>query len=65
MSDIEEFNISSPLVNFGFRKKNHTLHLKEGESIIIRKNIGTFWHRKYIRKAYTLKDGKVKVTVLV
>ena len=64
MSDISEFNIGGSLLGFGFKRKDSRIRLQEGETIIIKKNIGTFWHREYIRKALTLQDGKVIVQVL-
>ena len=61
MSDISDFRVGTPLVGIGVKRKDTTLRLTEGETIIIKKNIGSFWKPKYVRKALTLKDGKVEV----
>jgi len=61
--DISEIHFGTILFNFGI-KRNTQIKLVVGEAIIISKNVGTFWHRKYVRKAYTLKNGKVSVQVL-
>ena len=64
MTDISEFNVGNPIIGFGIKQKDSRIRLTEGETVIIKKNIGSFWKRKYIRKALTLKDGIVNVQVL-
>ena len=51
------------LISFGFSKTDTEIKLNEGETIILR-----HWSwRKFghIRKAYTLKDGKVTMQRLI
>lgn len=47
------------LFTIGFSKTDSTIKINEGETILLR-----YWSWKkfgYIRKAYTLKDGKIKI----
>lgn len=56
----DSFNFSLlKLFSFGFSKSDSTIKLNEGETILLR-----YWNwRKfgYIRKAYTLNDGKIHI----
>lgn len=56
----DSFNFSMlKLFSFGFSKSDSQIKLNEGETILLR-----YWSWKkfgYIRKALTLKDGKVEV----
>ncbi len=56
----DSFNFSLlKLFSFGYSKHDEQIKLKEGETILLR-----YWSwRKlgYIRKAYTLMDGKVSM----
>ncbi len=58
MSD-DSVSVKTPLFSFGISKHDEQIKLKEGDTILLR-----YWSwRKfgYIRKAYSLVDGKVKV----
>ncbi len=53
----DKLNIGGLGFNFGISKKDEQIKLKEGEVVILR-----HWNWKvfgYIRRAYTLKNGKV------
>ena len=55
----DSFKIGALGFNFGFTKKDNQINLKEGETILLR-----YWSwRKFghLRKAYTLKNGKLHV----
>ncbi len=55
----DTFRIGGFGFHFGFTKKDNQIKLNEGETILLR-----YWSwRKmgHIRKAYTLKDGKVHI----
>jgi len=58
----DSFKIGIPLFKFGFTRKDHSFEIKEGQTIIMR-----VWQWKrlgYMKKAITLKDGRIEVQVI-
>ena len=58
----DSFSVGSPLFKIGWSRKDHTLVIEEGQTIIMR---SWSWRKfGYIRKAITLKDGKIEVQII-
>ena len=56
------FNVGIPFFKVGWTLKDHSFTIKEGQTIVMR---SWKWRKLgYIRKAITLKDGKIEVQII-
>lgn len=58
----DQVRVRTPIFSIGFSKKDHSFVIKEGQTIIMR-----VWKWKrlgYMKKAVTLKNGKIEVQVI-
>lgn len=58
----DSIHVKTPLISFGFTKKEHIMEVEEGQSYLIR----TWKWRKlgFIYKLLTVKDGELIVKVM-
>lgn len=58
----DSLNVKTPLFSFGVLKKESKIIINEGDTILIRSWSWRKW--TFIRKAVTVRNGKIEVVIL-